>query len=180
MNVSTDSDAFIREAGPADAFAIAAVNVRTWQESYRDLVPQEFLDRMSPAERAESFARRHDEEFYWALVAEPRGGGVVGYVDYGAAHDSDLPFAGELYSIYVLPEHQRGRIGERLFRAAAESLVARGLDSMSLSTLEVSPYRSFYEKMGGRLVRRGTHDIGGVAFVELVYGWDDLKTNLPG
>jgi GNAT superfamily N-acetyltransferase len=80
----------------------------------------------------------------------------------------------------VLPEHQRRGVGGRLFRLTAEALLAGGLRSMYLQTLEASRYRHFYERMGGRPVGRETHQIGGVDFVELAYGWDDLSETLPG
>jgi hypothetical protein len=42
----------VREAPPEDAFEIAAVQVRSWQAAYRGLMPDDFLDRLKPEDRA--------------------------------------------------------------------------------------------------------------------------------
>jgi len=41
--------------------------------------------------------------------------------------------------------------------------------------LEVSPYKSFYEKMGGQIVGRKQIEIEDVMYGELVYGWESLR-----
>jgi hypothetical protein len=46
---------------------------------------------------------------------------------------------------------------------------------MYLLALEVSPYRAFYEKMGGRIVGRKRIEIEDVLYDEMVYGWENLK-----
>lgn len=171
---------------------MAVVNVRSWRESFRGVVPQAHLDGMSCEWRAAAFAQRFGQreraceagdgaDFYQMFVAERAGAEAVGYVDFGPPRATRFgAFAAELYSIYVLPEHQRRGVGTRLFRLTADALLARGRRSMYLETLEASPYRRFYERMGGRPAGRGTHQIGGVDFVELAYGWDDLSETLPG
>ena len=45
---------------------------------------------------------------------------------------------------------------------------------MYLLALEVSPYKSFYEKMGGQVVGRKRIEIEGVMFDAEVHGWDSL------
>jgi GNAT superfamily N-acetyltransferase len=192
MSASGNEGIIYREATAADACAVAVVNVRSWQESFRGIVPPAHLDGMSYEKRAAAFAQRFEQrerareeggraDFYQMLVAERAGRAAVGYVDFGPPRETSFgPFAAELYSIYVLPEHQRRGVGGRLFRLTADALLARGRRSMYLQTLETSPYRHFYERMGGRLVGRETLEIGGVDFVELAYGWDDLSETLPG
>ncbi|HEX7177976.1 MAG TPA: GNAT family N-acetyltransferase [Pyrinomonadaceae bacterium] len=191
MPVSTNEEITYREATSADSRAVAVVNVRSWQESFRGVVPQAHLDGMNYEKRAAAFAERFEQrerarvadggaDFYQMIVAERAGASAVGYVDFGPPRETRFgPFAAELYSIYVLPEQQRRGVGGRLFRLTADALLARGRRSMYLQTLEASPYRNFYERMGGRPVGRVTLQIGGVDFVELAYGWDDLSETLP-
>lgn len=187
MSVSQNEELSIREATVADCYAVAVVNVRSWQESFRGIVPQAALDRMNYEKRAAAFAQRFeqkasagDDDFYRMLVAELPGPEVVGYVDFGPPRETSYgTFASELYSIYVLKEYQGRGVGARLFRVMAVALVARGLGSLFLLTLEASPYRRFYERMGGRLLGCGAYEIDGVPFVELAYGWHDLSENFP-
>lgn len=100
--------------------------------------------------------------------------GIVRFADFGEPRESIDAYAGELHAIYLLPEFQRQGIGERLFNLGIEYFVGSGKCSMYLLALEVSPYRSFYEKMGGRIVGRKHAEIEGIKYDELVYGWDSL------
>ena len=42
----------IRDAIPGDELAVAAVHVRSWQGAYLGLIDDEFLDALSPEDRA--------------------------------------------------------------------------------------------------------------------------------
>lgn len=166
-----------REATAADCAAVAEVHVRSWRESFAGLVPQEFLDAMSVERRTRAFAERFaaPSSSYRMFVAEAAGRGVVGFADFGEPREEFGGYEGELYAIYLLPEFQRRGVGGRLFRLGVEHLLASGRRSMYLLALKVSPYRTFYEKMGGRVVGSKRVEIGGEPFDELVYGWDELR-----
>ena len=49
-----------------------------------------------------------------------------------------------------------------------------GYTSACLDTLEMSPYRSFYEKHGGKIVGHDSHKLGDAEFATVIYGWEDL------
>lgn len=163
-----------REAGVADCAAVAQVHVRSWRESFAGIVPQAFLDKMSVERRAEAFRGRFSDESYRMFVAEVAGRGVVGFADFGEAREMIAGYEGELYAIYLLPEFQRKGIGAGLFKRGVEFLIASGWSSMYLLALAASPYKSFYERMGGRVIGRKQIEIEGIMYDELVYGWDTL------
>jgi GNAT superfamily N-acetyltransferase len=164
----------IREATVADCAAVAQVHVRSWKESFAGIVPQTFLDKMSVEKRAKAFEEGFAAPFYKMYVAETARGGIVGFADFGAPRENIDAYEGELYAIYLLPEFQRKGVGERLFRRGVEFLKGRGRSSMYLLALEVSPYRAFYEKMGGRIVGKKQIEIEGATYDELIYGWETL------
>ena len=164
-----------RRATPADSLAVAQIHVQSWRESFTGIVPQSFLDKMSAANRAQAFRTRFAVDLYRLFIAETPKNGVVGFADFGKARETERAFEAELYAIYLLRDFQRGGIGGKLFALGVESLVADGMNSMYVLTLEVSPYKSFYEKMGGRLEDRTAIEIDGVKFAELIYGWDSLS-----
>ena len=148
--------------------------MRSWRESFAGVVPQAFLDQMSVEQRARAFAARFSDESYRMFVAEAEGHGVVGFADFGEPREPFGAYRGELYAIYLLPEFQRKGVGRRLFDLGVEFFLSRGISSMYLLALEASPYRKFYEKMGGRVVGRKQVELGGVSYDELIYGWDSL------
>lgn len=168
-----------REATVSDCPAVAKVHVRSWKESFAGIVPQTFLDKMSVEKRATAFAAGFSADSYKMYVAEAPARGVVGFADFGEPRESVGAYEGELYAIYIVPEFQRRGIGERLFNLGVDYFVGGGKSSMYLLALEVSPYRLFYEKMGGHVVGKKRVEIEGVMYDELAYGWNSLRRSRP-
>ncbi len=162
-----------REAKFEDIPQVARVHVESWQKSFKGIVPQEFLDDMSAEKRARAFEEGFAKNsFYKMFVAETSENKIVGFADFGKR--SDGTFDAELYAIYFLPEFQGRGIGANLFRFCQNEMTANGFDSMSLETLEKSPYRNFYEKLGGCVVGEETRSFAGVPHKTLIYGWKNL------
>jgi GNAT superfamily N-acetyltransferase len=163
-----------REATIADCPGVASVHVRSWRESFTGIVPQAFLDRMSVEQRTTAFAARFSDPAYKMYVAEDEVGGIVGFADCGEPRDDVAGYDAELFAIYLLPEYQGKGVGRELFRRVVETLIGCGKRSLYLLALEVSPYRSFYEKLGGRVSERRQKEIEGIVFNVLVYGWEKI------
>jgi len=68
-------------------------------------------------------------------------------------------------------------LGGKLFDLGIKYLVANNMNSLSLTALEVSPYKRFYEKMGGHLVEQKTTNIEGESYATVIYGWDKLDAS---
>jgi len=166
-----------RKADVEDALAVAKVHVESWRKSFAGIVPQEFLDNLTVEKREPAFRQRFGDENYKMFVAETAKDGIVGFADFGAAREIDFAFEAELYAIYLLREFQGKGIGENLFRLCQKEMSADGFDSMYLIALEVSPYKSFYEKMGGKIVGRGNHFLLLVEYKTVIYGWKNLGEN---
>ncbi len=164
-----------REATIADCLSVARVHVQSWKESFAGIVPQTFLDKMSVENRAKAFEKGFSAASYKMYVAEVPKRGIVGFADFGEPRETIDAREGELYAIYLLSEFQRKGVGERLFNLGVEFLIGSGKSSMYLLTLEVSPYKSFYKKMGGQIVGRKQVEIEGVMYDELVHGWVSLR-----
>jgi GNAT superfamily N-acetyltransferase len=163
-----------------DAAAIAEVQVATWRTAFRGVVADRALERLSAEQRTERWREVLASGGRTAFVAEAeRGAGpdVVGFVDGGTNRDPAPPFdafSGELRAIYVLDSHHRGGTGARLVRALVDWLLAAGHASMIVWTLEASPFRAFYERLGGRRLGVKDVEIDEVSYVGVAYGWDDL------
>ena len=166
-----------RKATVEDAPAIAKVHVESWHKSFAGIVPQEFLDNLTIEKRERAFTERFAEANYKMFVAETAQNEIVGFADFGKARESDFAFQAELYAIYILSEFQGKGIGENLFRLCQREMAVDGINSMYLMALEISPYKSFYEKMGGELIGKGNHFLALVEYETLIYGWKNLGGN---
>jgi len=175
MRNAKEQEITFRKATVADSAAVARVHVQSWRECFKGIVPQSFLDEMSVQDRARAFRKRFPDDYYRMFIAESTKNNVIGFADCGKPRQIDRPYQAELYAIYLLRDFQRRGVGGKLFALGVESLVADGLNSMYVLTLEASPYKSFYEKMGGRVVDREAITIGGLKYTELVYGWNRLS-----
>ena len=130
----------IRPGTAADAEATARVQVETWQAAYAHILPRDRLMALSVEERA-GMHRLHPP-----LVAEVEGE-VVGFVAVGRTHDQGGD--GELYAIYVHPEHWGAGVGRALLEAGEQRLRELGHCVAHLWVLEDNPRaRRFYELAG--------------------------------
>ena len=141
----------IREATAADARAIAAVHVRSWQAAYRGELPDAYLDGLSVDERESQWIERlrASRSDGGTLVAE-EDGRVIGFAGFGPTRDEDAPAAtGEVYAIYLLPEWFGRGIGRELFARANERLRELGYVRATLWVLATNARsRRFYERAG--------------------------------
>lgn len=166
----------IREAGEADAAAMASVNVASWRSTYREILPAPLLASLSEPEQTARWAERlgpfRDRNV--AVVAEEERR-VVGYANGGAERGGDPDYRSELYAIYILETHQRLGIGGRMVTEVAGRLIDQGFESMLVWVLEDNPSRAFYESLGGVYLREQKLDLGLVVVSEVAYGWPDMQ-----
>ena len=163
----------VRAATPADARAIAAVHVGTWQEAYAHVFPAEFLDALSIDRRAEMWTRAATTAPEDLLVATDDGR-IIGFVCVGPSEDEEG--AGELYAIYVERSHWGTGAGAALMDAAVERLRAGGFAEAILWVLDDNPRaRRFYERHGWRVDGRRRERIGEIEVDEVRYRLVDLR-----
>jgi 3-deoxy-manno-octulosonate cytidylyltransferase (CMP-KDO synthetase) len=174
-NHSPEDSFNYRWANVADILQAAKVYVRTSQISYQGLLPNEFLNSLSEAKEEREFRKRLFDKKYQMFVAESSAGEIIGYADVEIIPYLPTGFNAKLSSIYVLPEFQRKGIGRELFNLVVSELKISGVNSLLLEALEISPFKSFYEKLGGELVGFSYHKLAEQDFKTLVYGWKDLS-----
>lgn len=139
----------IRPARDGDAGAAARVLVDTWHIAYRGLVPDSALLRMTyqrSEERLRASLASGSEETYLAVDDQT----VVGLLTLGTCRDEDVDKTtfGEIWGIYVRPDHWRQGIGRRFVHIAEKLLAARGFEQATLWVLSGNlEARRFYEAM---------------------------------
>ncbi len=144
----------LREARRGDEDAVADVHVRAWQEAYRGLIPDEFLDTLDPADRARTYAFEDgDPEAPTTLVAvqkgEDAGEVVLGFATFSRSRDADAPDHGEVIALYVDPDRYEGGVGRLLMAETRRRLWEAGFTDALLWVLEGNDRATrFYEGEG--------------------------------
>jgi len=167
----------IRAAIPADARAIALVQIAVRKTTYRGLVPDANLDRLDSGleDRVRKWANRLVATDGWkTLAVDGPGLNVVGFCYLGPVPASDPAYTGIIDIIYVLKEHQRRGVGRWLFAEAARLLAGQGHRAIYLWVhARNAPARRFYEKIGGMPIAERRTEYDGVVKEEVSYGWDE-------
>lgn len=126
---------------------VARIHVCAWQVAYRTLLPQEYLDRLRPEDRAESYdfsSRDPSSPKTVVAVDEDR---MLGFATFAPSRDSDLASHGEVYALYVHPEYWGRGIGLALIQDARARLFARGFRRALLWVLSGNlRAEGFYQK----------------------------------
>jgi ribosomal protein S18 acetylase RimI-like enzyme len=164
----------IRQARLEDAKAIAQVEVETWRTTYAGMLPDRVLLGMSERRQAASWASflRHRPED--VRVAQQATGGLTGFGNCGLQRDRAIDYAGEVYTLYVMPDAQGQGLGRRLLLALFARLVDAGHDSGLVWVVRTNPARFFYERLGGRQVMHRPIAVGGQPVEAIAYGWRNL------
>lgn len=170
----------IRAALPADAGAIARVQVASWGTTYRGIVADPYIDALSVAERERRWRTMLTDPLgrCFAYVAADDDGEIVGFGSGGPQRSTLSGYEGELQAIYLLQRAQRQGVGRALTRAIAQRLLDDGMSSMVVWVLADNPSRAFYEALGGMLVEEQSVVVGEQTLQGVAYGWRDLAALL--
>ena len=120
------SDYEVRPATLGDAKAIAEVHAAAAQAAYADILPEDQLRALAPATREAKWREAIEYSEPQVHVAE-LDGEIVGFVGFDRSRDPKTPSTtGEIWAIYVKPEHWGKGIGVALWDAAREGLEEEG------------------------------------------------------
>ena len=166
--------------GPTDAEDLARVHVAAWRETYRGLLLDAYLARMSEPAHTRRFGRalKTPGPDDITLMAADRAG-MVGYASGGPAR-SGAGGDAEIHTLYLLRRVQGQGLGARLMSDMARAMAARGARSLTISVLRDNiRARGFYEHMGGVPdPARQEPGPGGRLLFEVAYRWADIRALL--
>jgi ribosomal protein S18 acetylase RimI-like enzyme len=171
------SEITIRTARLDDASSIARLDVETWQATYAGILGTPYLAGLSAARREIGWTNMIRREPCDVHVAVNRAGDIVGFGSCGTAR-GEPHFTSEVFTLYVAPDWQNQGIGRRLLLAMFSRLVAQGHDSTVIWVLRENPARFFYQRLGGKEVRRKLIAFNGEKLPASGYGWYDLPGHM--
>jgi GNAT superfamily N-acetyltransferase len=139
-----------REATAADSEQVAQLHARSWQEHYRGILRDDYLNHEVQADRLKVWTERlhHPADNQYVLVAEDKGlicGLACVYINH------DPVFGSLLDNLHVLSTYKGQGMGKVLLQKAASWAYAHSPDKpfyLWVYAKNVSA-REFYDRMGG-------------------------------
>jgi GNAT superfamily N-acetyltransferase len=102
----------IRHATPIDAREIEDLRIENWKIAYRGIVPDDYLEALSPKYDDREKSLRDVESKHYVAVDNNE---IVGWVRGHRTQDDDCDEATyEIGAVYVKPSHWRQGIGKKL------------------------------------------------------------------
>lgn len=164
----------IRNATLEDAEAIAKVHVASWQTTYKGIMDEGFLNRLSVEKRKELWMNNIPREGSIVLVAE-LDGKIVGFADGSPVKEGEYPgYDGDVTSIYFYEEHQGKGYGKMLLTRLLNGFRQQGFKSAIVKVLEDNAACRFYEALGARCIDENMIEVAGGKANLLTYAWDHL------
>ncbi|MFC5519564.1 GNAT family N-acetyltransferase [Polaromonas jejuensis] len=125
----------VRPATARDAKAIAEIHVATWQAAYKDVMPQDYLNKVT-VEKRQAYWREAIEYSEPQVLVATQDDKVVGFVGFDRSRDAKTrSTVGEIWAMYVSPDHWAQGAGVALWDGAREGLKEEGCTQVTLWVL---------------------------------------------
>ena len=125
-----------RPATSDDALAVARVHVRAWQDGYRGLVANEYLDALRPEDRADRYTLGSSDPSQPYTIVAIVDDIVCGFATTGPCRDEDAGAnTGQLLALHVDPRAWGLGVGRRLIEEARARLHSLGFTDAVLWVL---------------------------------------------
>ncbi|MFB7142826.1 GNAT family N-acetyltransferase [Gottfriedia sp. NPDC056225] len=165
----------IRNAALTDASGIAKVHVDSWKTTYKNIMPDDFLQKLSYDQRTDSWNKNLSEEGTYVFVAENNEGEIIGFATCGKREENKIDSSGDLTSIYLLEAYQGNGIGKKLMEQLFNQFEKLGINRVFVEVLEDNKTRFFYEYYGAKLLKSEKIKIAGAELNLLVYEWNNIN-----
>lgn len=106
---------------------MAGVHVRSWQVGYRGLFPDDYLDGLRAEDRMARYTFGDVRPDGPATLVAVVDAAICGFATTGPSRDEDAAGGGEVYALYVDPQHWGRGIGRSLMAEARAQLSRQGL-----------------------------------------------------
>lgn len=158
----------IRRAQRSDLPALAALQARSWQDTYSDVLPAASLAHQITIDLEHHWQQLEIQPEDVVLVAEDNG--LVGFI---AIWCRPVPY---IDNLHVKPSQRSRGVGSALMQSAAQRLMQQGHQTAYLWVVE-SNVRAiqFYERLGGVCTDQALKDLFGYKVSSVKVEWSDIS-----
>ena len=145
----------IRKKEREDCAVVAHVVTVAWNETYRGIVADEFLDSLylNESERAQNSYNSFNENENHQYVLEVDNN-IVGFVNVGSSDDSEYDNCGEIHAVYIINGFKGNGFGKKLIETGIKELKNMGYNKMVIGCLDGNPSNDFYKHIGGKYIKQ--------------------------
>lgn len=162
----------IQTASITDLPEIARLHIQNWKKTYKDLLPDEFLDCLTPSWAMEKWGTYLTEEHHTIFVAYENKT-FLGFA--ASTKDDTLENCWYLDSLHVSGEARGKGIGTALIRTSGQYALSNGYTRMSICIIcGNDSARHLYEKMGAKHFENFIDSFGEIRTNSEKLLWDDL------
>jgi diamine N-acetyltransferase len=148
----------IFNASSADIHTIQAIADNTWRATYSSILSKDqlqyMLDTIYSTEALSGVMRDGSQEFI--IVQDDRG--PQGFASFGMRKED--PTIYKLHKLYVLPENHGKGFGKLLVDEIKRRLTSNNVGTLDLNVNRHNPAKSFYEKLGFKVIYEEDVPIG--------------------
>ena len=158
----------IRKARKEDAISIVYINITSWKETYKNIFPKSFLDKLNPydEESIQKCINKINE-----YIVYTKDNQVLGFARYGKNKKAYADDYGEIYALYVDNNHHGEKIGSKLVK----NIIKRTKNKykyLLISTIKDNTANEFYKKIGGKIIDKCIFKLENKEYVENIYKFD--------
>ena len=155
----------IRRKRKEDIEQIQKVITIAWQETYKGIVDDDFLDNLpkTEEERIKKSQETFDEKDNNQFVLEVDNK-IVGFINVGKENT-----IGEIYAIYILKQYKGNGFGKKLIETGIKELKKLGCTEMIIGCLQGNPSNEFYKHLGGNIIKTRIFKLPNQELLENVY-----------
>lgn len=146
----------IRQIGENELHLVHEIAIQTWPIAYGDILKKEQLEYMLNRFYSLSSLRRSIDDghlYYVYFEADV----ALGFMAIQCTKDE---YSMKIHKLYVLPNQQGKRIGEKLFQKAVSELESRNRKRLFLNVNRFNAALQFYLKMEMKILKEENIDIG--------------------
>ncbi|MBQ7920711.1 MAG: GNAT family N-acetyltransferase [Lachnospiraceae bacterium] len=158
-----NNDAVIRKAKPSDVKEMGSCHYHCWQETYRGLIADSYLDALDEQKNMDRFEKMYQLTggYQYVLEYENR---IIGLFDMSKAREDYAPM--EIQGLYLRKSFHGQGLGQRIMTFIKSEC---NHSSFYLWCLRNNPTCGYYEHMGGVIVDKRMINIGGREEEEVCY-----------
>ena len=166
----------IRKIEEKDLIEVAKIKVKTWRDTYKGIVDENYLKNMDYIQTANKWKKNFENENFIVAEKDKR---IVGFCRYGNRIDElerFREFDTEIYALYIDKEYQKMGIGKKIVDYVKKEMSCKNRNKFLIWCLEKNENSlEFYKKIGGKFLGKKQAKIGEKIYSEIAYGYEIKK-----